>query len=157
MPRLIDAVLNVLVTPEQLIRIHSQGANLKEAIDVIVAERAGDPTALGGLLARGSTGSDGALGSLGEVAESFGVDPGKILGGLGSKKEPQTPTTPADSRGKGEVPAYGIGNVKHFGLNGPLGIAVGIAKDPMAREADLTAEMRFMDGDWKLSGLVPRL
>ncbi len=35
--------------------------------------------------------------------------------------------------------------------------SVGVAKDPGARRPDLTAEMSFIDGDWKLTGLIPNI
>ena len=40
MPGIIDAVLAVLVTPETLIRIHSDGTNLKDVIDGLVSVEA---------------------------------------------------------------------------------------------------------------------
>ena len=158
MGQIIDAVLGALVTPEILIRVLSDGANLKDAIDTIVAERIGKSAALGGLLSGdpGAGGGDSALGKLGKVAEKFGQDPGKVLGGLFGTKSADKPGSPAvvpDPSG----PGYGLENIKHFGLNGPLGIAIGVARDPAAAEPDLTAEMSFVDGDWKLSGLIPRL
>jgi hypothetical protein len=164
MPGIIDAVLAVLVTPEMLIRIHSDGANLKDVIDGIVAERAMVSGGLGDLIvaAPGSSGSDGGLGNLGKIAEKLGIDPNKALGGLTGKKEAGEPA-PAphavamDAGPKKMALGYGPENVKRFGLNGPLSVVVGVAKDPKAREADLTAEMSFVDGDWKLTGLVPNL
>jgi hypothetical protein len=154
MPRIIDGVLAVLVTPETLIRIHADGANLKDAIDAIVAERVNQSDALGGLLS-GDPGAGGGS-ALGKLAEKIGLDPGKALGGLLGKKEAEKPQ-PTAAKVEKPGPGYSIENIKRFGLNGPLGLALGVAKDPTAREADLTAEMSFIDGDWKLTGLVPRL
>jgi len=167
MPRIIDGVLNGLVTPEMLIRIHEQGGNLKEAINAIVAERAkradGLAEILGGFGAGDATGQPGSptgggFGKLGEIAEKLGIDPGKALGGLLAKKEePQADVQALDLTAKKPPRRYGFDNIKHFGLNGPLAVAVGVARDPAAREPDVTAEMSFVDGDWKLTGLVPKL
>jgi hypothetical protein len=166
MPGIIDSVLAVLVTPETLIRIHSDGTNLKDVIDGIVAERAMLSGSLGDLIvaAPGAGGSEGGLGSLGKIAEKLGIDPGKALGGLGSKKEVEAaPVSEPAAQGPGQMGTgqmalgYGPANIKRFGLDGPLSVAVGVAKDPMAREADLTAEMSFIDGDWKLTALVPKI
>ncbi len=85
MPRVIDGVLNALVTPEMLIRIHEQGGSVKEAIDGLVAERAKSGDVLGDLIGGLKTGDGsadgGGLGKLGKLAEKYGIDPGKVLGG----------------------------------------------------------------------------
>jgi len=164
MPGIIDAVLAVLVTPETLIRIHSDGTNLKDVIDGIVAERAMMSGGLGDLIVTspGSSGSEGGFGDLSKIAEKLGIDPGKALGGLTGKKEAGQPAPapvaePVAAGPQQMALGYGPQNVKRFGLNGPLSVVVGVAKDPKAREADLTAEMSFVDGDWKLTGLVPKI
>jgi hypothetical protein len=164
MPGIIDAVLAVLVTPDTLIRIHSDGANLKDVIDGIVTERAAMSGSLGDLIvaAPGAGGSEGGLGSLGKVAEKLGIDPGKAFGGLIGKKEAERPapakSEPAAFSGTQKMAlGYGPENIKQLGLNGPLSVVVGVAKDPKARDADLTAEMSFVNGDWKLTGLVPKI
>jgi hypothetical protein len=163
-PRVVDAVLAGLVTPDMLIRVHERGGNLKEAIDSIVAERALTTDGLGGLISGLQVG-DGVeagdnveLGSLKQIAEKLGVDPGAALGGLFGKKAeapPSPPPTPVEL--KMSAPRYGLENIKHFGVTGPLGVSVGVARDPRARKPDLTAEMGFIDGDWKLTGLVPNI
>jgi hypothetical protein len=126
-------------------------------MDAIVTERAGQAPGLAGLLVKKPAGGSGSFGGLDTVAEQFGVDTSKIFGGSSSSKKEEPPPAPATTSGPSEAPVYGIENIKRFGLNGPLGIAVGIAKDPAASAADLTAEMSFVDGDWKLTGLVPRI
>jgi hypothetical protein len=162
MPGLIDGVLAVLVTPETLIRIHSDGTNLKDVIDGIVAERAAMSGSLGDLIvaAPGTSGGEGGLASLGKIAEKLGIDPKKALGGIaGEPKAPEPAPLKVESSSGARDTALGYGpeNIKRFGLNGPLSVVVGVAKDPKAREADLTAEMSFIDGDWKLTGLVPKI
>lgn len=164
MPQIVDAVLTVLVTPEMLIRIHAQGKNIKEAIEGLVAEKAQQPETLSELIgvpggAGGAGGAGGGFGKLGEMAEKLGIDPGKVIGGFGTKKAAEPETKPAaepqELAGSNGKRRYGLDNIKHFGLNGPLGLAVGVARDPNARKPDVTAEMTFVDGTWKLTGLVP--
>ncbi len=165
MPGIIDAVLAVVVTPETLIRIHSDGTNLKDVIDGIVAERAALSGSLGDLIvaAPGASGDEGGFGNLGKIAEKLGIDPSKALGGLTGKKEageapPVAPPAATMEAGPKKMAlGYGPENIKRLGLNGPLSVVVGVAKDPKAREADLTAEMSFVDGDWKLTGLAPNI
>jgi hypothetical protein len=163
-PRVVDAVLGSLVTPEMLIRVHEQGGNLKQAIDSIVAERALTADGLGGLISglqvgegvqAGDNVDAGSLGSLKEIAGKLGVDPNAALGGLLGKQDDAPPPPPTPVELKMPAPKYGFGNIKHFGVSGPLTVAVGVARDPSARKPDLTAEMGFVGGDWKLTGLVP--
>jgi hypothetical protein len=47
--------------------------------------------------------------------------------------------------------------VKGFGPLGPLGFWVGFARDKAAAAAEVIAEMRFVNGDWKLTGLKPQV
>ncbi len=159
-PRVVDAVLAGLVTPDMLIRVHEQGGNLKDAIDSIVAERALTADGIGGLIAglqvgEGVEAGDNVeLGSLKQIAEKLGVDPNAALGGVfGKKAEAPPPPKPAEL--KMSVPRYGLENIKRFGVTGLLRVSVAVARDPRARKPDLTAEMGFIDGDWKLTALVP--
>jgi hypothetical protein len=167
MPKIVDAALAKLVEPETLIRIYAERGRIKDGIDRIIAEKVSAGSAggdLGAVLgnsemegAGGASGGGGGglLGNLGKAAEQLGIDPEKVLGGLiGKKDESKAAEEPAKS---GEGPKYGLANVKRFGLNGPLAIALGVAKDPVAAEPDLTAEMSFTGNDWKLTGLVPRI
>jgi hypothetical protein len=161
-PRVVEAVLAGLVTPEMLIRVHEQGGNLKDAIDSIVAERALTADGVGGLISGLQVG-DGVeagdnveLGSLKQIAEKLGVDPNAALGGLlGKKAEAPPPPKPVEL--KMRAPRYGLDNIKNYGVTGPLGVFVSVARDPAARKPDLTAEMGFIDGDWKLTGLIPAI
>lgn len=164
-PRVVDAVLGRLVTSEMLIRVHEQGGNLKQAIDSIAAERALTADGLGGLISGlqigegvevGDNVDAGSLGSLKQIAEKLGVDPNAALGGLfGSKAEVPPPPTAVEL--KMPAPKYSFGNIKSFSVSGPLTVMVGVARDPSARKPDLTAEMGFIDGDWKLTALIPNI
>ncbi len=51
----------------------------------------------------------------------------------------------------------GLANVKSYRLTGPLGIAVGLARDPAATQADAVVEMTFTGGGWKVTGILPQL
>lgn len=160
MPRVVDAALATLVTPETLIRIHAEGADLKKVIDGIVAQSAAQPGGIGDLIVVDpSTGKTDALGTLGKIAEQFGIDPKKVLGGLkGGDTPAETGTTEQSVVAEHKVAlGYGFENIKKFGLSGPFGLELGVARNPNARQPDLTAEMSFVDGDWKLTGLVPKI
>lgn len=163
MPRIVDGVLAVLVTPEMLIRIHASGRSLKEALDGLVLERASQAQGLDGLMIvpDDRPGGDGGTRSrLEEIAGKLGIDTSKVLGGAVAKDgaaasgAPPAELLPAKS---GEKPKYGLGNIKHFSFTGPLGLSVGISRDARARKPELTADLTFVDGSWKLTGLVPEL
>jgi hypothetical protein len=156
MPPIVDGVLATLVTPEMLIRIHASGKSLKEVVDGIVAERAGGSEGGGGLTIVSGDTSAGAQSRLEEIAGALGIDAGKALGGLGAKKaaEPSTVVPPLPAKGDGRTgPKYGLGNIKHFSLAGPFGLSVGVARDAAARKPEVTADLKFVDGTWKLTGL----
>ena len=161
MPRIVDGALNAIVTPEMLIRVHEQGGNLKEAVNLVVEQRARSAEGLGSLLGGIAGGSEsdaeGGLGKIGEIAGKIGLDPGKLGGLLGKPSQVPASDAQVDLAVGKPKPRLGFDNIKHFGLNGPLGLAVGVARDAGQREADLTAEMSFIDGDWKLTGLIPKL
>ncbi len=154
LPKIVDGVLAALVTPENIIRIYRDGGAAKDAIGRIVAEQMSKPGGAGG----GLSGAGGAAGGLDKLGG---------LGGLlgGGKKSPvrdvtDEPAKPADTSAAAKAPAqpasYGLGNIKSFSFEGPFRMRAGVAKDPAATVADLTAEMSFTGADWKLTGLSPR-
>jgi hypothetical protein len=157
MPPIVDGVLATLVTPEMMIRIHASGKSLKEAVDGLVAERAAGSGSGGGLMIVSGDTSPGAQSRLEEIAGALGVDTGEALGGLVGKKEAETGETavvpPLAAKGEGRGPKYGIGNIKHFSLTGPFGLSVGVARDAAARKPDVTADLTFVGGTWKLTAL----
>lgn len=161
MPRIVDGVLATLVTPDMLIRIHASGRSLKDALDTIVLERASQPDGLGGLLVVSGTDPGARRSRLEEIAGAFGIDTKKALGGLAGAGAGTAETGALAAqdakRAAGPRPTYGFGNIKHVSVTGPLGLSVGVARDAKARQADLTADMSFVNGSWKLTGLVPRL
>lgn len=172
-PQIADRAVATLVTAENVIRIYQDGGTVKDAVAKILAEQMGKAGGLAGILGgTGGAGGGGAGGTgLGDLTKGIGGAAGGLdkLGGLlgGGKKSPVTditgrpegePVAKPDGKadGKSAAQSFGIGNIKTYGFNGPLGMYVGVAKDQAAKEPDLTAEMSFTGFDWKLTGLKPR-
>lgn len=157
MPRIVDGVLATLVTPEMLIRIHASGRSLKEALDGLVVERASQTQGIGGglMIVSGDETPRGRS-RIDEIAGALGIDSKKALGGADAQDAASgvagSDALPARS---GPLPKYGLGNIKHFSLNGPLGLSVGVSRDASGRKPELTADLSFVDGSWKLTGLTP--
>lgn len=151
MPRVVEAVLNGLVTPEMLIRIHLSGKSLKEALDGVVLEQAAATQGTGGIMILSGGESEATRSRIAEIAGALGIDAGKALEGAGGGKD----AAPAVESAAAPRPKYGLGNIKHFSLTGPLGLSVGVARNAAAQKPELTAEMRFTGGTWKLVALVP--
>ncbi len=173
LPKVVDGALVNLVTAENILRVYREGGAAKDAIARIVAEQMGKSGGgIGSLLGGLSGGAGGDAGKLGDLAKGLGGagSAGGLdkLGGLfGGKKSPvrdvtnepapPTPGTPAPAATAPHAPpSYGLGNIKGFGFDGPLRMRAGVAKDPAAAVADVTAELSFTGTDWKLTGLVPR-
>jgi hypothetical protein len=162
MPRIVDGVLAGFVTPEMLIRIHASGKSFKDALDSVVFERTSKAQGLGGfVIAPEGSESGGTRSKLDEIAGKYGIDVGKVLGGAGAKEavaENSEMTSALPAKGGGaNRPNYGLGNIKHFSLTGPLGLSVGVARDASARKPELTAELSFVGGSWIVTGLTPEL
>lgn len=160
MPRIVDGVLATLVTPDMLIRIHASGRSLKETLESIVADRASLSDEFGGLLVVSEAEPGARRSRLEDIAGAFGIDTKKALGGLagaGAGTAEESVAVVKTAKPVGPRPSYGLGNIKHVSVMGPLGLSVGVARDAKARQPDLTAEMSFVGGSWKLTGLVPRL
>lgn len=171
LPNIVDATLDRVVTPENLIRIASQGGDVKDAVAKIVKEQMSG--SLGGLSALsnlpkvrigdedGQDGTELDIGGLvgGIVGAATGNDQGLggLLGGVGApKKQAEVqPVAPPPAKKKTKK-KFGLDNIKSVGFAGPLGLQVGVAQDPKAKKPDLTAEMGFRDMDWKLVALRPR-
>ncbi len=158
--RIVDGVLASLVTPEMLIRIHASGRTFKEALDGLVLERAGEAQGLAGngltIVSESDAGSNRK--SLREIAGALGIDTKKALSGEDRDAAVQDSAAGGEDRlplKSGRVAKYGVRNVKHVALDGPLGLSVGFARDADARAPELTAELSFVAGTWKLTGLVP--
>lgn len=155
MPRIVDGVLATLVTPEMLIRIHASGRGLKDVLQGIVLEWATQSEGLGRLSIVSVDQPDGGARSrLRDVAGSLGIDVDKALGGAAAGREVAEAKLKLDTP-SGPVPQYGFDNIKHVSLLGPLGLSIGVARDPKAQKPELTAELGFVEGSWKLTGLIP--
>jgi len=159
-PRIVDGVLAAFVTPEMLIRIHASGKSFKEALDSVVFERTSQAQGLGGFMVvpEGSQPADGSQSRLEQVAGKLGIDTSKVFGGAAAKGAAEAATPPPAElmpAKSGAKPKYGFGNIKHFSFTGPLGLSVGVARDATTRTPELTADLTFVDGSWKLTGLVP--
>lgn len=159
-PKLVDGALDILVKPETLIRVHAQGARFKDAVETVLSDEVRGEVAggaLGGLLKGQGTegGGGGILDKIGQAAGKLGFDPGKALGGATDATGTETPV--ADPAKPDSGKKIGLGNIKSVALNGPLGLALGVARDAAASEPDVSVELSFTGLDWKLTGLVPKL
>ncbi len=156
-PQLVEKILDAYVTPKGVITLANQGGKLNVSnlgIGKLVGSVGGgqngeDDGLLGGLLDKakeivGSVpgGKDLLSGALGE----FSKDLNEIIDAEG--KQGQTSS---------EKTSYGLQNIKHFKFINPWSFEVGLAKSSTAKTPDVIAGMSFIDRDWKLSKLVPRL
>jgi hypothetical protein len=168
LPQLVEAAVNAIVTPANVIRIYAEGGDLKSTIDKIMREKMpqGAGVQMPAVPSAGSTGglaggmaTPGGLGQLGDLAGKMGIDPNKVTGGLGAAA-PTAATAPKPAAQPAATTAkttYGLANIKRLALAGPLGFEVGVAKDAAASKPDVTAGMSFTGMDWKLTKLVPNL
>jgi hypothetical protein len=157
MPRIVEGVLATLVTPEMMIRIHASGRSLKEALDGLVLERASQTQGIGGglMIVSGDTNAEGRS-RIEEIAGALGIDSKTALGGAAAEDAASgaAPSEVLPAR-SGPLPKYGLGNIKHFSLTGPLGLSIGVSRDAGGRKPELTADLSFTGGSWKLTGLAP--
>lgn len=147
-----------------MIRIASEGGSIKDSIERIMREqlakmggvpnpvRSGDtpdgtmptPSSLGGILA-GVAGVATRARRSGDVPQEPAPSPTSPSG--------TAATAPAPT---GEKPKFGLANIKKFALTGLASFVVGVSRDPAAVEPEVTAELAFRGGDWKLVGLTPK-
>ncbi len=167
LPKFIDATLDTIVTPANILRIYREGGDVAGTVTKIMGEqlgKSGGIPGLGGLPGLGGSGSSGgsAPGGLGSVLGGLGNTTGQFgVPGLGGTKpaDPQPQATPKSSgvAQSSVKPSYGLSNIKRFGFSGPLGLELGVAKDAGKAGPDVTAGMTFTGMDWKLTRLVPSL
>jgi hypothetical protein len=162
-PKIVETTLGSVVTAETVMRVATEGGSFKENLDKIMREQLGRS----GLPAAGANASTsapslqaglgGAMGDLlGKVTRPKTNSPVRDITNEETTKP--GPTASADPTATTKTPAaFSLANIKSFRFNGPLSYRVGVAKDPAASDADVTAEMSFTGGDWKITGLVPRL
>jgi hypothetical protein len=128
--RIVDASLENLVTADNLIRVTSEGGQLRDSVERMLRDQ--------------------VIGAV-DIA-------GKSGGGSGAGKRAAVIRTvaPEDLRSV-PAPSYGLRNVKSFSLVGPLRFEIGVAKDAGAKEADFSADLSFTGTDWKVTAVKPRL
>jgi len=164
-PRVADIALKSLVTPENLIRLARAKGTLKDGAERILKERVAR-IGLPGLQGTGSLEGDAEAGSSppgsvrlpGRLAGLAEKIPG--LGGIARQQsEPQQTAPPTVEVAPEETsrPSYGIANIKHLGILGPLGFEIGVAKDSAAKVPDVIVEMRFVNADWRVTAVRPRI
>jgi hypothetical protein len=161
-PKIVDLALETLVTPENLIRLARAKTALKDGAERILKERVAR-IGLPGLQSTGpSQGSDGGevrggiklKGPLAGLADKV---PG--LGGIVRRHDEPAQSRPGaiDESAEGaDKPTYGLANIKHVGVLGPLAFELGVSKDAAATEADVMVELRFVNGDWRVTAVRPR-
>ena len=154
-PKIVETSLVRLLTPETIIRIASEAGPMKESFDRIMREQLGRaiPGGTGNVGAdtsqatgAGQSGLGGVLGRVLGNPAATGPQPGATEPKVSEAEQPSQPTKRT----------YSYANIKSFAFNGPLSFRVGVAKDPATPDADVTAEMSFTGGDWKVTRLVPR-
>ncbi|MEL6298406.1 MAG: DUF2939 domain-containing protein [Pseudomonadota bacterium] len=160
----VDGALADTVNAQKLAEIVSEGGDLTRAIQAAVlaqVQKAGGITALfrpaspsepapqtnGGGLIGGIMRNGEIQGAVSDLAGKFfkSQDIAKML-------------FPAPAGGDGSAAnasEMGISNIKSVGFAGPLGLTMGVARDPASAQADVTAEMRFEDMDWRLKKMTP--
>jgi hypothetical protein len=169
MPKMMDAVLQTIVTPANVLRIAGEGGDVAGSVRKILEEqmaasgglpvmpKLGGTSGTGGMALPG-----GGLSGLGGIATQMGVPGLPGMPGLGGNA-PANTVPPAPN--PVAVPAattaaktkFGFSNIKSFGFNGPFGFKIAVAKDPAATAPDVTAGMSFSGFDWKVTEVVPRI
>jgi hypothetical protein len=168
-PKLVDMVLNTVITPENIIRIASEGGNVAGSVQKIMMEQLSKSGGIPGMpnipgLGGGSGGGGGLPGGLGSVLGAAGAAGLKLPGGLnipgmggGQAQAPAPVAAPAAPAAKSDAkPSYGMSNIKSFGFS-PLAYTVGVGRDPAAAKSDATIKMSFSGFDWKITDIVPNL
>jgi len=127
--RIVDGVLARLVTADNLIRVASEGGQLKESVERLLR----DQIIVGSAIAGRADPDSSGVGKRGSVIRTI---------------------APEEER---SAPSYGLRNIKSFGMLSPLRFEIGVAKHATATQADVTAELSFTGTDWKLTAVNPRL
>ena len=92
------------------------------------------------------------------IAAATGRDRGRdATRGKDSAEAPAPATPEAKTEAQRQERRLSSANIRSYSLKGPLTIAVGLARDPKATAPDLTVDLAFTGGDWRVVGLTPRL
>jgi hypothetical protein len=135
LPRLVDAALDAVVTPANVLHI----ARNREALKVAMQRALEDQIILGG----------------------FGRRAPKTGTGSSEEQSGGALTPPAAAAGTtrhaGASPSlrYGLSNIKSFAITSPVDFEIGINRNASAPDAELKARLAFTSYDWKVVGLVP--
>lgn len=173
-PKIVDTALTRLVTAPNLIRVVTDGGTLKQNAERILDEQIrkiglpgiGGIASLGGGTGGGSASGGGVQlpgglklpGGLGDITGKVGI-PGLPGPGGGATRNqfPASPPPSAEAAAGAQPASFGLGNIKRFALLGPLAFEIGVAKDAAATAPDVTVEMRFVSGDWRVVGVKPHI
>lgn len=136
--KLVDGLLQSLVTPERVIRMYAEGQDIRDLLAKFRSAAAG--------------------------GEQGKIDAGKLLGDLFGKKSDTAAPTPAPQPAPApsapeaaKKPAYSLSNVKGFGPRGLTSFWFGVARDANAAKPEVVVDMAFTGGDWKIVGLTPQI
>lgn len=153
-PKIAEAALNKIVTPETLVRVATEGTSFADTVRAILKDQVRAVANPGG--------------NLGNVLGSIGVDP-KSLGGLGSilgggdqGATTTAPAAPAPAPAPAAPPAaaskasYSLANTKSFSVKGPADFEIGVNRDASAPGPEVKVEVAFTGGDWKVVGIRPQ-
>ncbi len=73
---------------------------------------------------------------------------------VGARTSAETTGTPGSTEPP-RRPRMGLANIKSFSILDPLAFSVGVAKDAAAKEAEVTATLRFTGTDWRVVAVTP--
>jgi hypothetical protein len=178
-PKVAEATLNTLITPENIIKLYAEKDDARSAAERIVMEELNKPGGLFSGLFGGVASKDGSpsvadkMKLPGGFSEKLGGILDQAAGASGGGQPPDIkavitkiiedarakraakPKTEAAAPAAGAGGGFGVANIKRLGFNGPLAMEVGVAASGTAQKADVLAEMAFRGADWKLTRIVP--
>jgi hypothetical protein len=169
-PKLVDMVLDKVITGENVIRLAREGGDLGGGVQKILMEqiaKSGGIPGLPGLPGLGGGSGSGGVRLPGGLGGVLGGGSGGVPGlsggipGFGGAPTPAAtppaPTAAPTSAAVAAKPSYGVSNIKRFSMVGPLGYSVSVGRDAAAPKPDATITMRFTGFDWKITDIVPHL
>jgi hypothetical protein len=142
--RLVDSMLDGLVTPQAFVEVYSRRGEIKE----VMAERMGRSGSAGG--GAGGLQLPGVI-RLPGVGGGGGGGPVRTIEQDGARVADKGAAAGGDGKAK-----FSYANIKSFRPGGLASWVVGVGKDPAASEPDLVATMSFTGSDWKVTSLAPR-
>ena len=162
--KIVEQVLASIVTPRSVIRIAHEGGDIAASVEKAIGEAAGQLKGVGSASGSDAPSSAGGLRGILGQAVGGGVGAGEIAGMagkvFGAQKSvdaaPAAPST-ATATAPASKRSFGLGNVKGFGMAGPLSFNIAVAREASQPNADATIGMSFTGGDWKLTRVVPKI